>query len=256
METKKILLAEDEAKHEFLSPVQSIIADAENLFNEAEDGSELKDLAEKILQQATKLHFIAENIKGLVLESHKVDIYPIIHDTIELFQKEAKKKGITIDDSVMEEATPVSVVEISEFHIKQVFSNLIDNAIKYSSCMNVELLERCIMVVCNSDGNFYCVEISNYGLGIEPREISDGLIFEAGYRSILAQDCGITGLGLGLNTVKRIIDMYDGRIEVESKLLRSDPTTDLYKNTFKVYIPLGQPRKSTHGNKKDTVDRR
>jgi len=255
METKKILLPEDEAKHEFLSPVQSIIADAENLFNEAEDGSELKDLAEKILQQATKLHFIAENIKGLVLESHKVDIYPIIQDTIELFRKEAKKKGIAIDDSVMEEAIPVSVIEMSEFHIKQVFSNLIDNAIKYS-CMNVEPLERCITVVCNSDGNFYCVEISNYGLGIEPREMSDGLIFGAGYRGTLAQDCGITGLGLGLNTVKRIIDMYDGRIEVESKLLRSDQTTDLYKNIFEVYIPLRQPRKGTHGNKKDTMDRR
>jgi len=254
METKKILLAEDEAKHEFLQPLQSIIADAENLFNEAEGGSELKDLAENILQQATKLHFIAKSIKGLVFESHKGNIYPIIQDTIKLFQKEAKKKGIAINDCVMEEAIPVSVIEMSEFHIKQVFSNLIDNAIKYS-CMSVEPLERCITVVCNSDGNFFSVEISNYGVGIETGE-TDGLIFEANYRGTLAQDCGITGLGLGLNTVKRIIDMYDGCIEVESNLLRSDPTTDLYKNTFKVYIPLHQPMKGTHGNKKDIVDRR
>ncbi|MCK5108269.1 MAG: HAMP domain-containing histidine kinase [Methanosarcinales archaeon] len=255
MITKKILLTEDEARHEFLSPVQSIIANAENLFNEAEAGSELKDLAENILQQATKLQFIAENIKELVLESHNVDIYPIIQDTIKLFRKEAKKKGIALYDPVMEEATLVSVIEMSEFHIKQVFLNLIDNAIKYS-CMSVEPLERCITVVCNSDGNFYCVEISNYGVGIEPGERSDGLIFKAGYRGTLARDCGIIGLGLGLNTVKRILDMYGGHIEVESKLLRGDPMTDLYKNTFGVYIPLGQPRKSAHGNKKDTVDRR
>jgi len=255
METKKISLAEDEAKHEFLSPIQSIIANAENLFNEAEDGSELKNLAEDILQQATKLCFIAENIKGLMLEFHKVDIYPIIQDTIELFRKEAKKKGVAIDYSAMEEAIPVSVSEMSEFHIKQVFLNLIDNAVKHS-CMSVEPLERCITVVCEPYKNFYCVGITNYGVGIMPEEISEDLIFKAGYRGTLARDCGITGLGLGLNTVKRIIDMYDGRIEVESKLLRSDPTTDFYLNTFEVYIPLCQPRKSSHGNKKDTVDRR
>lgn len=236
METKKILLAEDEARHEFLQPLQSIIADAENLFNEAEDGSEHKDLAENILQQAKKLHFIAENIKGFVFESHKINIYLIIQDTIELFRKEANKKGIAIDNCIMEEAIPVLVIKMSEFHLKQIFLNLIDNAIKYS-CMSIEPLERCITVVCNSDDNSFCVEISNYGVAIETGEI-DGSIFEAGNRGIHAQDCGIPGLGLGLNTVKRTIDIYDCRIEVKSESQESEHMTDLHKNTFKVYIPF------------------
>ena len=115
--------------HEFLLPIQSIVADAENLFNEAEDGSELKGIAEDVLQQVIKLSFTAENIRGPLLEErdqfgyefHDLDIYPIIQNTIDLFKKEAKKKYVIINDPVVEDDIPVSVIEMSEPHIKQVF---------------------------------------------------------------------------------------------------------------------------------------
>ena len=54
--------------HEFLLPIQAIIADAENLFNEVYE-PELKELADGILQEVQKLALIAENMRRYILVS-------------------------------------------------------------------------------------------------------------------------------------------------------------------------------------------
>jgi len=249
--------------HEFLLPIQSIIANAENLFDEAEEGSELKDIAEDMLQQLIKLSFIAENIRGHVLEERDkfryefcgVDIYPIIQDTIGLFRKEAKMKNVVISNPVVKGYIPVPSIEVSEPHIAQVFFNLIHNAVKYSYAGS-ERSERYISVVCEPYKNFYCVEITNYGVGIAAEEISKGLIFEEGYRGELARDRSRTGSGVGLSTVKRIIETHNGYIKVDSKPVGSDLIIGPYKTTVKVCLPFRQPPRSSHGNKKDIIGRR
>lgn len=236
--------------HEFLLPIQSIIAGAENLFNESEEGSELKDIAEDILQQVTKLSFIAENIRGSVLEERDkfgyefddVAIYRIIQDAVNLFRKEAKKKGVMINNPIVEKDIPFSIIEMSEPHIKQVFFNLIHNAVKYSYA-STERSERYIAVLCKSHKNFYCVEITNYGVGIKPEEISEGLIFKNGYRGELARDRSRTGSGFGLGRVKKIIEAHNGHIEIESRQLGTGPTVNPYRTTVTVCMPFYQPSK-------------
>lgn len=236
--------------HEFLLPIQSIIADAENLFNETEEKSELRDIAEDVLQQVTKLSFVAENIRGSVLEErdkfgyefHDVDIYPIIQDAINLFRKEAKKKAVVINKPIVEEDIPFSIIEMSEPHIKQVFFNLIHNAVKYSYA-STERSERYITVVCKSHKKFYCVEITNYGVGIKPEEITEGLIFKNGYRGELARDRSRTGSGFGLGRVKKIIEAHNARIEIKSTQVGTGPMVNPYRTTVTVCIPFYQPRK-------------
>lgn len=240
--------------HEFLLPIQSIVADSENLFNESKERSKLKDLAEDVLHAVIKLSFIAENIRESVLGErdpskyvfHSVPIYPIIQDTINLFQKEANKKGVVIKDPVMKDNL-FPVIEMSDVHVKQVFFNLIHNAVKYSY-KSTGHSKRYITVVCGLCKFRYCIEISNYGVGIMPEEISKGLIFDDGYRGILARDTSRTGSGIGLNTVRRIIKMHDGSIKVESSLMGSDPMLDPYLTTVKIRIPFTQPSRRSHGN--------
>jgi len=236
--------------HEFLLPIQSIISDAENLFNEAEEKSELKDIAEDVLQQVTKLYFIAENIRGSVLENRdkfgyefrRVNIYPIIRGAIELFRKEAKRKSVIINEPAVKYPEAL-FIEMSEPHIRRVFFNLIHNAVKYSYTSIVERSPRYVEVVCSSYEKFYCVEISNYGVGITPDEISESLIFESGYRGILARDRSRTGSGVGLSNVKQIIEAHNGHIEIKSKVMGDDPMTDPYRTTVKVCMPFRQPNK-------------
>lgn len=252
-EHKRVIAFKEEAAslaHEFLLPIQSIIAGTENLFNEAEEGSELRDIAEDVLQQVTKLSFIAENIRGSILEErnkfgyvfHDVDIYPIIQDAINLFRKEAKKKGVVINNPLVEGDIPFSIIEMSEPHIKQVFFNLIHNAVKYSYA-STEQSERCITVVCKSYRNFYCVEISNYGVGIKPEEISKGLIFKNGYRGELARDSSRTGSGFGLGRVKKVIEAHNGNIKIKSMQVGTATRVNPYRTTVTVCIPVHQPRK-------------
>ena len=241
--------------HEFLLPIQSIIADAENLFNEAEEKSELKEISKDILQEITILYFIAENIRGSVLENrdgfgyefHDVEICPIIQDVINLFRKQAGKKNVTINDLIVREGLPVSVIEMSEPHVTQVFFNLIHNAVKYSYT-STKKSERYITVVCKPYKNFYCVEVTNYGVGIKSEEISKGLIYNDGYRGILARDQSRTGSGFGLGRVKEIIEAHNGCIKVESREVGIGPKIDPHKTTVTVCIPFCQPMRSPHGN--------
>ena len=142
-----------------------------------------------------------------------------------------------------------------EPHIKQVFFNLIHNAVKYSY-ESTKKSERYITVVCKPYKNFYCVEITNYGVGIIPHEISEDLIFKDGYRGMLARDRSRTGSGFGLGNVRGVIEAHGGCIRIKSKQVGTGPKIDPYKTTVKVYIPFNQPTRRLHENKKDTMDRR
>lgn len=247
--------------HEFLLPIQSIIADAENLYYEADEGGiEAKNIAEDILQQVTKLYYIAENIRGSILEPEVFryelkyeNILDIINETIKLFRKEAIKKYVIINDPVIK-GIPSSDIEISKPHIKQVLFNLIHNAVKYSFRGRVDN-KRYIAVVCkpyekilktgrreysNICNNYYCIEIINYGIGIKPHEISEGLIFKDGYRGELSLDRSRTGSGFGLGRVKEIVELHNGLMTVKSICLGIGDKSDPYKTTIKICIPFFQ----------------
>lgn len=250
--------------HEILLPIQSIVANAENLYTELEVESEHRYIAEDILQEMIKLGHIAENIlrgtiiekrDGLGYEFYPEDIYPIIIDTISLFRKEAERKGVVINNPLVREDIPFSIIEMSEPHIKQVFFNLIHNAVKYSY-KSTKKSGRYITTVCKPHKNLYCVEISNYGIGIKSDEIDRGLIFKTGYRGVLARDRSRTGSGIGLGVVKKIVEAHNGCVKVESKQVGIGQTIDPYKTTVKVCIPFHQPRRRPHGNKNDIMGRR
>jgi len=248
--------------HEIILPIQSIVANAENLYTELEE-PEYINIAKDILEQMRKLGQITENIigssKNKYIEEYKkefrpVDIFPMILDTIDLFRKEAKNKGVIIYDPIITNV-PFSIIEMSKPHIKQVLFNLIHNAVKYSYVGSREF-ERYISIICSSNKNFYCLEITNFGIGITSNEISKGLIFKSGYRGELAMDRSRTGSGFGLSLVKQNIEMHNGYIEIKSKNLGRGLKIDPYKTTVKVCIPFNQPRGNKSEKTKNIMDRR
>jgi len=253
--------------HEIILPIQSIVANAENLYIELEE-PEYREIAKDILEQMRKLGYITENIIGsdkdkdieeYKKEFRRVIIFPMIQDTINLFRKEAIKKGVTIRDPIKKNAPfsniEMSKIEMSEPHIKQVLFNLIHNAVKYSYA-GTEELERYISIICSSQSDFYCIEITNFGIGVTQNEISKELIFKNGYRGELARDRSRTGSGFGLSVVKQIIEMHNGYIKIESKNLGSGLKIDPYKTTIKVCIPYNQPRGNKFEKTKNIMGRR
>jgi PAS domain S-box-containing protein len=116
---------------------------------------------------------------------------------------------------------PLSAVRGDRGRIRQLFANLIENAVKFRS------LERRlrIEVGCEEEKGFYRFHVGDNGTGISPQYQEQ--IFEP-FRQL---DSGIEGVGMGLTLVKRIVEHHGGRVWVESELGKG--------STFYFTIPRG-----------------
>jgi signal transduction histidine kinase len=111
--------------------------------------------------------------------------------------------------------------------LRQMASNLIDNAIKYTPDGGV------VTVVCIQDTDQIILTVTDTGIGIP---ISDQpYIFDKFYRSKSVPE-DIAGTGLGLSIVKSIVENHSGRIWVDSK--------PEHGATFIVVIPMYDEKKS------------
>lgn len=104
--------------------------------------------------------------------------------------------------------------------IKQLFINLMDNAVKYTE-------EGTVTVVCAEENNQLIISIKDTGIGIRKEHLSR--IFERFYRVDKGRSRKQGGTGLGLSIVKHIVELYNGNIQVES---RPEEGTE-----FKIFLP-------------------
>ncbi|HEX9253456.1 MAG TPA: ATP-binding protein, partial [Ignavibacteriaceae bacterium] len=105
--------------------------------------------------------------------------------------------------------------------ITRLFTNLISNAIKYNrdqGIINIRLYQA---------ENYLITEIKDSGIGLKPEEKQK--LFTEFFRAKNDKTKNISGTGLGLSIVKRIVDSYSGKIEVESDYGEG--------TTFKVFLP-------------------
>lgn len=134
------------------------------------------------------------------------DLLKEVYESLFLISKEKNintviKKGCEI---------PLTVFADKE-RIRQVFTNLVENALKYSN--NNRLVEASFY---NVDGKHVLIEISDEGVGIPEEHIAR--IFERFYRTDLARSRKEGGSGLGLSICKHIIEAHGQYIHVRSKL--------------------------------------
>ena len=92
--------------------------------------------------------------------------------------------------------------------ISQVFSNIIENAVKYSeNNSKIEISGRY-----DKDRDNVTVSVTSRGIPLPPN-VSD--VFNRGFRSDKAKDKSPAGTGFGLYIAKRIVEMHEGRISAE-----------------------------------------
>lgn len=225
--------------HEFLLPIQSIIADAENLYNEIES-VELKDIAENILLSMQHLANISENMRGSLIEAKeqpyhfsRYNLYKCLINSSNMYRKEASKKGVDIRKPYIINSEKFPEIEMSREDLTRAFKNIIHNAVKYSYSSSEH--ERFIRIVGEPGRELFCVTVSNYGIGILQDEIVSGKIFQDGYRGVLSADRFRTGSGMGLAEVKKIIEKHSGRVSIacENKGIA-------YLTEVRVYLPYYQ----------------
>jgi len=136
-----------------------------------------------------------------------VDVEHLVWELRGLFENDLKSKAIEL---VLDTSLPM--LQAERLRIRQVFQNLIDNAIKYMGTG----ADRQIHVGCllrKSEAEFY---VRDTGMGIEAEDV--GKVFFVFRRGKNPATQNIAGKGVGLASVKSIIETYSGRIWVQSKV--------------------------------------
>jgi len=136
-----------------------------------------------------------------------VDIAAILRDVLDLMQVRAQDKSITLSTDVPADLPKVMA---TKEHVRQIWINLISNAIKYTpdgGKVHISLRE---------EGDMVRGAVQDTGIGIAPEE--QERIFEDFYRTEAAKAMAHHGTGLGLSIVKGIMERYGGRIWLTSKV--------------------------------------
>lgn len=108
--------------------------------------------------------------------------------------------------------------------VKQILINLLTNAINYTSESGTITLEA------TESEHEVCLSVSDTGIGMSKEALTR--IFERFYRVDKARSRDTGGTGLGLAIVKHIVEIHNGRIEVDSEIGKG--------TTFNIYLPKQQ----------------
>jgi signal transduction histidine kinase len=233
--------------HEINTPLTGILADSENLYQEAPANSEIQKIAKHNLGQVLRLHMQTSTIMSVLSEQNYVrqfkehSIFRPLKEACELFESEAAQNGCDIlGPRAREGGFPT--IEMLLFDLTIAFKNIIHNAVKYSFRPPANLDKHRTIKVWGEwykNKEFYLVHIQNYGVGISPTEIENRLIFAPYYRGEKASDRKRTGSGFGLAHARLVIeDLHGGFIIVTS----TPQGGDAHLTTFTVRLPIRQPR--------------
>ena len=158
--------------------------------------------------------------QGINLHFSSRDINSLVQEVIEKYDFFAKERNIEI----IGEFEPMFSTKVDVELMRQVFSNLIENAIKYSP-------EGTKVLITTEESNGEVViQFADQGIGISENEQQN--IFMKFYRSKEAKNSKIKGTGIGLYLARYFVDLHKGRIDVESR-----PTQG---STFSVILPMEQ----------------
>ncbi len=214
-----------DASHELKTPICAMRGEAEVLLSKGRKAEEYQEGLVHFIEQFDHLN---QMINDLILLSKfdatqvELKMAPLrldllIKDLCHLFQVLAEQNKINLEMGAIEEVTVMG----DRVRLQQLFTNLIDNAIKYTSKGFIE-------VTVKKDEDGAVVKIKDTGIGISKEE--QERIFKRFYRVDKSRSRETGGVGLGLSIAEWIVHAHHGRIEVKSKLDRG--------STFKVYLPL------------------
>ncbi|RZJ67514.1 MAG: PAS domain-containing protein [Flavobacterium sp.] len=152
-------------------------------------------------------------------EANKVDLNAVLRDVLEDLEISIKENNAVIHYEKL------PVISGSEVQMRQLFSNLIVNAIKYRKVENPTIEIRPLKVVSENGAKFKGIGVSDNGIGMHKSYLSQ--IFTIFKR--LHNKNEYSGNGIGLAICKKIMDNHQGKIEVESVLGSG--------STFLLYFP-------------------
>lgn len=216
--------------HEIRTPLNAILGFT-NLLQHQKLDDQSKEYVHTIEQSGENLLTILNDILDiskieagmLKIETLPFNIRKVVQSVLELYTAQATKKKIELKASFTDNVPEILIGDKSR--LMQILSNLISNAIKFTEHGTINLQIHTLPKVKNIIQTV--ITISDTGIGIEQEKLTH--IFNRFQQA----DNDITrkygGTGLGLSIVKELIELQNGKIEVESKVGIG--------TTFKITIP-------------------
>ena len=162
------------------------------------------DRLKRLIDDILLLSFIENNEK---MSLDKVSIYQVFKEVYEMTIYMANSKNIKLDYYFDDKE--IEILSNRDY-IKQIFLNLVDNAIKYTP------ENKKIEVYVKKESKNITIKVIDEGVGIPKEDINR--IFERFYRVDKARSRDVGGTGLGLAITKHIVKSLDGTIVVNSEL--------------------------------------
>ncbi|SFD14507.1 cache domain-containing protein [Ruminococcus albus] len=224
-ESADAAIAADEAKstflaqmsHEIRTPINVVLGMNEMILRECSDNS-IKEYALNIQSAGrTLLSLINSILDFSKIEDGKMEIIPAEYSTASLINDLVTSVAARAADKELKlivNADPDLPARLigDDMRIKQVISNLLTNAVKYTEKGSVTLTVRTEYI--REDEITLYVEVGDTGIGI--REEDMGALFESFRRLDEQRNRSIEGTGLGMAIVTKLLDMMDSELHVES----------------------------------------
>jgi PAS domain S-box-containing protein len=203
--------------HELRTPLNVVIGLTDLILEEDID-SHIKENLAKISNAGTTLLSIVNDILDFSkIESGKLALSPveyymssILNDIITLVITRLGEKPITFKLNIKDDLPNKLLGD--DLRVKQVLTNLLTNAIKYTREGSIELIVRSMR---EGDKIWLDAAVCDTGMGIPKDDI--GSLFLDYYQVSANANRNIEGTGLGLPITKRLVEMMDGEISVESE---------------------------------------
>ena len=143
-----------------------------------------------------------------------INLTDALRDYVELLTPNAQQKQLRLvfkpdhNPGAVNSVTPVYFAEVDRMHLREIMTNLIENAIKYTP-------EGEVSVDIEGDHNHVTISVKDSGIGIAKEDIPH--IFEKFYRIDNTDTREIGGTGLGLYLCRRLAESMNGRLWAESR---------------------------------------
>jgi signal transduction histidine kinase len=196
------------ASHELKTPLTAILAEAELALTKDRSSDEYKRTLSSVVSETERLVSITQGLLMLArLEEgyfgdnlEEMDLNRVLQSTIQSLKITYPEREIVVSGHLND-----PMLTGNNQLLQIVLTNLLDNALKYSS--------KEVLVDLSEDDHHRLIRVIDRGIGIPEHELPK--IRSAMFRASNAGN--FSGAGLGLSLVQRILDAYGGSLEIQSK---------------------------------------
>jgi two-component system, OmpR family, phosphate regulon sensor histidine kinase PhoR len=202
--------------HELRTPLSILRGYIETMLDDPKmPRGETTRILEVMDQHSKRLGLLANDLLTLAhlesgsssLQLSEIDLLRFLSDLV----RDWGKKFLTKDlETIVDVSDDCSTIRADEQRLREVFDNLLDNALKYSDKGGA------VRLAAERRNGELTLSVSDEGAGISQEDLPR--IFERFYRTDKARSRELGGTGLGLSIVKHIAQLHGGRVEAESDL--------------------------------------